>query len=117
MGFFSNLVSAPFKGIGDIVKGVGQTIISPFKAAWDGLKTVGTVAKDFLTLNWTSIPGDAIKGTLGMVGDLAEGPLNVARGTVGLGALVGGTVAGSAFGPIGGAAGYATAAQFANWIE
>ena len=118
MSFFGNLIKAPFKGIGDIVKGAAQTLISPLKAAWDGVKTIASVGKDFLTLKWNKIPGDVAHGAINMVKDVGEGPLNMLRGTVGLGAMVGGTALGTAVGgPLGGAAAYAATAQFANWVE
>ena len=117
MSFLGNLVKAPLKGIGDIFKGVGQTLISPFKAAWDALKTVGNVALDFITFKWGKIPGDVVKGTTNIVKDIGVGPLNILRGSVGLGAMAVGTVGGTMIGgPWGGAAGYAASAQFANWI-
>ncbi len=117
MGFFGNLVSAPFKGIGDIVKGAVKTVISPVTASWDALKTIGSTAKDFLTFNWKDIPGDIGGGIKNIGGDLLGGPLDVVRGSVGLGVLAGGTMLGSTLGPLGGIAGYSVAAQIANKIE
>ena len=117
MGFFGNIISAPFKGVADIVKGAAKTLVSPLTAAWDGVKTLTTTAKDLLTFNFKAIPGDVGTGIKNIGGDLLGGPLDMLRGTVGLGVLAGGTALGSMGGPLGGIAGYTLSAQLANKIE
>jgi hypothetical protein len=117
MGFFGNLVSGPLNAAKNLVKGAVQTLVSPFTAAFSALKTVGNVALDLVTFNWGKIPGHVVNGTMDTVKNLGEGPLNMLRGTVGLGATVGGTAAGMALGPLGGAAGYSAGANFSAWIN
>jgi hypothetical protein len=117
MGFFSNIISAPFKGVGDILKGGFKTLVSPLTAGWDGLKTLGATAKDLLTGNWKGIPGDIGGGIKDMAGDVFGGPIDMVRGTVGLGVMAGGTLLGSALGPFGAIGGYALSAQLASKIE
>ncbi len=81
MSFIGNLVSTPFKAVGDVFKGAwNMTGGTALKA----LGTIGKAATEFLTFRWGSAAKTLISGTFDTAKTFASGAGQIARGGIGL---------------------------------
>lgn len=81
MGFIGNLVSTPFKAVGDVFKGAwNMTGGTALKA----LGTIGKAATEFLTFRWGSAAQTLVSGTVDTVKTFAGGLGQSVRGGIGV---------------------------------
>ena len=80
MGFIGNLVKMPFKAVGDIFGGLGQSAMGLIK----GIGHIAKVGLDIATLGLTGNPFTDAKKVFADAGDVLGGLGKTARGGIGL---------------------------------